>query len=343
MSEKGNNTVEHLLERTAQRLSLGLTALERYLSKVSDKFQAAVVRAGRFIREQIRLGLRNLRYLLGLLSIFLALVWIASGFHELTFHDLWLLKWLGWAGTSLIALIALGGLLALFFPSKEESPKRALTGSFILLHTLALTLLGLAIYLGYDFRSPALKWAQISMRSAVEKVTSLRNHYYLSESQAVSVDTRQSTSPPSQRSEKQHVSEVPAPVPIPVECQSPDGTNWVPADWNKGATPLNMWVERMWLINGNTVLDVAVRGWYRSGTVDLDQAKGAYLVDDVGKAYPLVDDSGDYSFFLGEHTVIGDEIYRFQLTFPGLDHYSKYMYLHHPQFREHILNICPHW
>jgi hypothetical protein len=337
----GKNPVEHLLEKTAHRLSQGLTALEQFLARVSDELRAALLRARRFIWQQIRLGLRNLRYLLGLLSIFLALVWIGSGFHELTFRNLWLLKWLGWVGTVFTALVLLGGLLAMFYPLKEHPQKRAMTAPFVLLNVVALTLLVIATHLQYDFRSPILGWTQVLMRSVVEKAATLRNHYYLSRSQ--------STSPPLHWpwSEKQQTPEVPvpAPVPIPVECKNAGGTNWVPADrWsNQPETPLNMWIERMWLIDGNTILDVAVNGWYPSGAVSLNQAKGTYFVDDIGRVYPLEGDSGDYGFFSGIHAVVGDEIYRFQLTFPGLDHHAKYLRIHHPQFQQHVLEICPGW
>jgi hypothetical protein len=338
MNANGKNPSEHLLEKTAHLFSNGLTALEHFLSRVSAGLRAASIRARRFIWTQVLLGLRNVRYLLGLFSVFLALAWIGSGFHEFTFHNLRLLKRLGWAGTVVIGLIAFGGLIAMFYPLKEQSPKRAMTGNFVLLHLFVLTLLGVAIPLHYDFQSPVLHWTQLSMRLAFKKTASFLSRYYPSQSQAVSADTQQSPS----------TSEIPIPLPISVECKASNGINWVPADSNtldlKPVTiPLNMWVERMWLKNGSTILDLAVKGWYPSGTVNLDEAKGAYIVDDVGKVYPLTDDSGDYSFFGGRHTLAADEVYRFQLSFPGLDHRSKTILLHHPQFQQHILNLCPNW
>ena len=334
------NPFEQLLEKTAQYLSGRIAAVEHSFSILSSKLRAACVRVGRSAWESLRSGVRNLRYLLALFSIFLALVWIGSGFFELTFYESWQLKVIGWSGSTFIAIVILIGFVTLFFPApKDFSLSHTLTVRYLMVNIVAVMALGGAMHLGYEFRSPILRRAANSMIYITDRFP-----------RRGIGDFRSASDPTQSRIQSQPIPDHPwfgkqsqltssSPTVIRVECKKED-KNWVSSDGN---IPLNMWVEGMSLTDRATTLDVAVKGWYTSGATSLDAATGAYLVDDAGQVYLLDTDFGDYGFFSNQRSVVGDEIYRFKLKFPKLDHHSGNIRFHHPQFRDHVIDLFPCW
>jgi hypothetical protein len=320
-----HDPVGHVLERTAGYLSHGLSALEDFLSRVTHWFGRAIFRTARHVWQQLRFGFRNLRYLFGLAWVLLALAWIGSGFHEITFLHSRIAQAIGWLGVGVIVLIAVGGIVVMFSPGQSES-----TGSRVLL-LLQITLvnagavLGIVIASGFhhELRSPLLKSAQ---------------------SVLVSFVTRYSTLPskiPSSTSPVHNLVATTSPSPLlstTVHCKTVNGDSVAKSLDQEGS--LSLWVDKIWLTDSGTDLDLAAKTAGNSTDANLKKATGAYFVDDTGARYELTQDQGVYSsvepHVFGDNLQVrvcrGDEVCRFKLTFQKLTHEAPVIYLHHPQF-----------
>jgi hypothetical protein len=329
------NPLERLLEQAAQYLSQALAALENFFSILTHWLGRAVVRTTRFIWRQLRLGLKNLRYLFGLSWAFLALVWIASGFHELTFNKSWIAKIFGWTGIGFVGLVTIGAIVAMLSPTllEKRTPKATFTFRFTLVHFIALFSVVAATHLHYQFRSRVLRWTQCSFLSVKAGFVSLQIH---------GPGIRWNAWPWSENQQASSPHSVSTPyVTVSVRSKGSGDANWDRAldDEITQNTQLNLWVEKIRLTDTATIVDVAVKTWNASTQANLKKATTAYFVDDAGNKYELTEDKGDYpvaeehfSDSIPVHVCKGDEIYRFQLLFPKLTHPSGLIYLHHPQF-----------
>lgn len=109
---------------------------------------------------------------------------------------------------------------------------------------------------------------------------------------------------------------------------------------------LDMSVEGVGLVNGKTVLWLAVKSRPELEHEFLYPASGAYLIDSKGTRYDLEKDQGDYQRydrgFLDWYfaRVVGlHEVYRFGLVFPKLSDQTPYLHVNHPRFLSMRINL----
>jgi len=88
------------------------------------------------------------------------------------------------------------------------------------------------------------------------------------------------------------------------------------------------------LSSQDTVVEVACKTWDDAESATLHNASGGYVIDQSGHRYDLTRDLGDYSFFKGERTIVGGEIYKWSLVFARIGTDATALKLKHPQFRE---------
>ena len=86
---------------------------------------------------------------------------------------------------------------------------------------------------------------------------------------------------------------------------------------------------------GKTTLHLAVRNLPNSSGAGLTAADGAYLTDSRGTRYDIWQDrSANKKIYSGSaHTLLRNEVYRFDLIFPKIDYQTPFIYLNHPQFQ----------
>lgn len=319
-----------LLHDSAQLLSRRIAALEDFLSVVRKKLKLAAIRTSQYTWRQLKLILWNLLYLFQLAASFWVLALFASTFHELTFLQRKAFTVIGWLGISIVAFIAIWGLGVVIFRSKSKEPEgKSHIGSQIWTIVFAFLALDLvAICTPYRLHSPLLRSMQISSLAVTNHfapfVTGMRSSdlgTHIFQKSELRVSNPLTSGPQA----------------VSVQCKTDDGKTWVT---DVRDAPLNMWVERAWLENDKTTLDLAVKTWYPSVSAELERADDAYIVDNLGRVYGLSKDSGEYTFFRHVHLVLGDQTYRFQLTFHGgLDHQVTYLKIHHPQFEILTVNL----
>lgn len=334
-----NRPFSSVLDKTAQRFSLALANIERFLSYIGNQLGKAIRRVAHSAWIQLGLGIKNLIYLLGFAWIFFGLVFFESDFHELTFQRWLLLKIFGWIGVVTLALVTLGAVAAMFFPAPAEKSSLKTTTlvlRFTVVNAIAVGILVGGTYWHYQFRSPVLRWSQSALLSAEDELVAIQSHGQSKTSPMhASSGPQTSVNSPQGRTASSLIA-------VPVLCKGDAGTRWASAinDGTADDFRLNMWVEKIVLTPTATVLHVAVKTWTESTQADLMSAAGAYFVDDEGNEYDLVLDQGIYpsvehreSGNVSVRLCKGDDICRFTLVFQRLTHRSKFIYFHHPQFQ----------
>jgi serine/threonine protein kinase len=92
---------------------------------------------------------------------------------------------------------------------------------------------------------------------------------------------------------------------------------------------------------GKTTLNLAVRNLPNSSGANLTGADDAYLTDSRGTRYDIWQDgSGSKKPYSGiTHTLLRNEVYRFDLIFPNIDYETPFIYFNHPQFQPMKINL----
>lgn len=327
------------LQRAGDLLARRLDALNDHVRQLGEDLKSAAIRARRFIWEQIKLLAISLRHLLSIFSTFLALIWIGSGFLELTFRESILVKSLGWIGALIIGGTLCSAIWVLFrnSSSSEERSPRVSSARFLLIHVVAIVVICVATLYGYEFRFPVLRLTQSAVRVVLWEIT-FQGTRIMSLFRPAETPANPDSIPPTPA-----IPTRPA-IAIPMHNKSSvdDGQAWVttPDDEPSESRELNYWIEQVWLSDQATVLDVAVRTWDKWNNVRLHKAEDAYLTDDRGTRYDLRNDGGVYNSS-NVYICKQDEIVRFKIEFPRLDHRSKYLLLHQSHFQ--ILRIDLDW
>ena len=85
---------------------------------------------------------------------------------------------------------------------------------------------------------------------------------------------------------------------------------------------------------GKTTLHLAVRNFPNSSGAGLQNAQNSYITDSRGTRYDIWQDrSADKKNYGLAHTVLRNEVYRFDLIFPEIDYQTPFIEFNHPQFQ----------
>jgi hypothetical protein len=97
---------------------------------------------------------------------------------------------------------------------------------------------------------------------------------------------------------------------------------------------INIWVEALHATSKATILKVACKTWddYTDVILIKPPRDDVYIIDENGKKYILLKDLGEYDYWGNKRTIVGSEIYRWQLVFAPIPVGTALLKCKHPHF-----------